>query len=133
MKRLLSVKALLVVVIPFGANPAIGADIVRCNFQVSSGLFLPGIAVTSKSKSQRIRLGERGLTRSIFYRDQRLKDYVARELGVRLPRTYGKINRCGVMDDEVDRQPTPSAPVAIEPPTVVEPTTVTPTDLDPTL
>lgn len=62
------------------AAPSFALEAMRCNVQTKPGLYQPVLRIVSQGSTEDIRMGRDGLSRTIFYRDKEVLDYVAAKM-----------------------------------------------------
>ncbi|WP_394199747.1 hypothetical protein [Litoreibacter albidus] len=82
------------------ATPAAAADAMRCNVQVSPGLYSPVLRVVTADGTRDIRMGAEGLTRQVFYRDSRVRAYLGAAMNIPASELPSSISRtCGAVEE----------------------------------
>lgn len=114
-----------------GATAAQAADVIRCNAQVSPGVFKPVLRVSAAGSTTEIHIGERGLNRRTYFKDDALLAYVSNVLGVRTDGARQTVLSCGTGPGEgstlpvVAPEPEPPEPEPPAPEADVDPDPVT--------
>ncbi|WP_146174149.1 hypothetical protein [Litoreibacter ponti] len=79
------------------APQASAMEAMRCNVQTAPGLFQPVLRLVEPGKIEDIRMGEQGLTRTMFFRDREIMAYLNAKLDLppmQMPKSISK--GCGV-------------------------------------
>ena len=92
------------------------AEVQRVNIANGSGIYAPALQITKPDgEIEFIRLGDRGLTRAIFYNDNLLKNYVSAELGFDDDTDVNIVTPPSDPSDEPASEP-PTEPAPVSPP-----------------
>ena len=80
--------------------PSFALEAMRCNVQTEPGLFQPVLRIVTQGKMEDIRMGEQGLTRTMFYRDAEVLSFVAAKMDMPQHLMPGSVSGiCGAVDD----------------------------------